>query len=79
MVSRGTTKAGVPNRLRVLVAVTVDVVARDMQAVEVVEAREQPLHQYELPQREAVVRPAARRDDAPPCAIVRRGRSPDRK
>ena len=77
VVSCGTTKAGTPNRLRVLVAVTVDVVARDVQAVEVVEAREQPLHQYELPQREAVVRPAARRDNARSCIIVSKGRSSD--
>ena len=64
---------------RVLVAVPVDVVPRDMEAVQVVEARQQTMRQDELPQREAVVRPAARRDDARPCAIVRRGRSPDRK
>ena len=37
-------------------AVPVDVVARDMQAVQVVEAREQTMREYELPQREAVVR-----------------------
>ena len=78
VVSCGTTKASTPKRLRVLVAVAVDVVARDVQAVEVVEAWEQPLHQYELPQREAVVRPAARRDDTRTCAIVSRGRSPGR-
>ena len=48
---------GVQARLeRVLVAVPVDVVARDMQAVQVVEAREQTMRQDELPEREAVVR-----------------------
>ena len=56
---RGDTHAarGVQARLeRVLVAVPVDVVPRDMEAVQVVEAREQTMREDELPQREAVVR-----------------------
>ena len=48
---------GVQARLeRVLVAVPVDIVPRDMEAVQVVEAREQTMREDELPQREAVVR-----------------------
>ena len=48
---------GVQARLeRVLVAVPVDVVPRDVEAVQVVEAREQTMRQDELPEREAVVR-----------------------